>query len=243
MLLAPSASLGQIFSVFGCLDGAPCDTTNISMPGTPNVIHVTNLDIGQDFSLSGELTYFPATSPGGGISSNLSSALGGVRFTNGSITYSATPGIGPGPITTGFDLLFFEPSSAPTPGNSYTTAAAYSGSIMATTAPGARSFGIRTIPNGGLGSFVVGPSSGAAGFTSIAASASVRMLYTLPSSGTENVSVVAGLTAYPGDVFTFPASIEVGIFLVPEPTSLVLAGLCLMSACCIRRRRALPYRC
>ena len=49
--------------------------------------------------------------------------------------------------------------------------------------------------------------------------------------------VVADIKAQPGDVFTFPTSIEVGVFEAPEPSSLALAGICFGGVIFHRRRR------
>ena len=230
-LFAGTTSYGQAFHLFGCLDQQPgCDNN----PNV-NVISVSNLDTGLGVEISGELTYFPNTSPGGGINSSLQS-LGGVRFTNGSLT--VLPHV-TGPSFIVLDFAFFEPSSALATGAPYVTIASYSGSVTPSSAPGSRSFLLRTFPNGDLNSAVAGPSVVGSGLISDTKTSSLSPVpaYVPPTSGSENIFLITEMTAYPGDVFTFPNSIEVGLFLVPEPstTALLLLGLVPFG---LRRRRS-----
>ena len=218
-LFAGTTSYGQAFHLFGCLDQQPSCDNNPNV----NVISVSSLDTGLGVEISGELTYFPNTSPGGGINSSLQS-LGGVRFTNGSLT--VLPHV-TGPSFIVLDFAFFEPSSALATNAPYISMAAYDGTITPSAAPGSRSFLLRTFPNGGLVSAVAGPSVVGSGLITANSGPVLTSVYTPPFSGSEGIFLITEMTAYPGDVFTFPTSIEVGLFAVPEPstTALLLLGL------------------
>lgn len=237
LVLSAASAHGQAFNLYGCTDGAGCDTS----PAADNVVLVTNLDIGQGFSLTGELTYYPLTSPGGSISTLLS-PVAGVRLTDATITYSAS---NPGPVTGAeFDLIYFEYPVALGPGP-YVTIASYTGAFNNTTAAGTRAFSLRTFTNGGLidpdtvtlGTGVSSTTATGGPHAMQGSSAPRTNSYNPPLFGTESTTVIPTFTAYPGDFFTFPTSIEVGVFVVPEPSAFGLAFLSLLGLGTTRSRK------
>ena len=143
-LMFPSAkAVGQTFRLFGCFDGDACDQPG----GGDNVVNALNVDTGQGFSLTGELTYYANASPGGGITTQLS-PVAGVCLTNASITYDAT---NPGPaVHEELDLIYFELPNPLDPLLRYTTIGSYDGFFNNTAALGNRVFSMRTVANGGL---------------------------------------------------------------------------------------------
>ena len=228
---------GQGFNLWGCGDTDTCDVSNSS--GTADdIVKVVNYDIGQGFELSGSLHYYRNATPPGIVTSV--PALAGVVLTDATITYSPTA---TSPTYAEFDLIYFE---YPAPGlvhlkpGGYGTIARYDGYVTKNSvAPS--TFHIRTFPNStftppstptnGLNPVTVPTSTatqiGSTTNTLFGLSAAITNPYRQPAFGTDNMFVIAGIMAQPGDVFHFPTSIEVAVYSVPEPstTALLLLGL------------------